>query len=157
MLNTNKLTKLIFWIVLFQLIGFLLGLLTQSNIHPWYTALHKSMLTPPGFVFSIVWTLLYAVLAVIAWLLSEDKQHTSTTVVFLFGLQMFMNWAWTLLFFKLHWLTLSMIWLITLSGLNLVLILKTRKTHQVIAWLLTPYLVWLIFASYLNVLITINN
>ncbi len=66
-LNIDKRLKLVFWIVLFESIGFFFGLLTQANITPWYAYLNKSLLTPPGFVFSIVWSLLYALLAVIAW------------------------------------------------------------------------------------------
>ncbi len=153
----NKLIKLIFWIVLFESIGFLLGLLTQANINPWYENLNKSSLTPPGFIFSIVWTLLYALLAVIAWILSNQNQIYSKKVKLLFALQMLMNWAWTPLFFALHCLVFSAFWLVGLTILNLILILEVRKTHQTLALLLSPYLLWLVFASYINLVIAIMN
>ena len=73
----NKYLKLLLWIVLFQSIGFLMGMLTQANIYPWYEQLNKSDLTPPGFVFSIVWTFLYVLLAVIAWILWDKNQAPS--------------------------------------------------------------------------------
>ncbi|HHT0594486.1 TPA: TspO/MBR family protein [Legionella anisa] len=156
-MRLNKIMSLIFWIVLFESIGFLLGLLTQANIKPWYEHLNKSPLTPPGFIFSVVWTLLYALLAVVSWILSNYNKEFPKKVTVLFGLQMLMNWVWTLLFFGLHWLMLSALWLIGLSCLNVLLIIETKKEHKTIAWLLTPYLFWLIFASYLNVFIALMN
>lgn len=157
-MRTNKLMKLIVWIVLFESIGFLLGLLTQANIYPWYEHLSKSSLTPPGFIFSAVWSLLYALLAVIAWILTDaDNKACSKKVCVLFALQMLMNWAWTPLFFGLHWLILSAIWLVSLTFLNLILIIEVKKTDKTVAWLLTPYLLWLGFASYLNVYIALMN
>ncbi len=154
----NKSIKLICWIVLFQAIGFLLGWLTQSNIPFWYNHLNRSSLTPPGFVFSIVWTLLYIVLAIVAWILSnQNPQDSCKKINTLFALQMLMNWAWTPLFFTLHWLIASAIWLVTLSCLNLYLIKASRHSHPIIARLLIPYVIWLMFASYLNVMIALMN
>lgn len=156
-LRLNKLSKLIFLIVLFESIGFSLGLLTNANIYPWYEHLHKSSLTPPGFVFSIVWSLLYGLLAVIAWMLSNDNKEFLKKITELFTLQMLMNWAWTPLFFGLHWLTLSAIWLVGLTCLNFILIIEAKKNHKTIAFLLIPYLLWLVFAAYLNGVIALMN
>lgn len=156
-MRLNKRMNLIFWLVFFESIGFLLGLLTQANIYTWYNHLNKSSLTPPGFVFSIVWTLLYALLAIIAWILSSHNKTSSKKITQLFTLQMLMNWIWTPLFFGLHWLILSALWLVSLTFLNVVLIIKTKKTDKKIAWLLIPYLLWLLFASYLNLVIAFMN
>jgi tryptophan-rich sensory protein len=156
-MRLNKTIKLIFWIAIFEMIGFLLGLLTQANIPSWYNSLNKSSFTPPGVVFSIVWTILYALLAFIAWMLSSQKQRTFSLSQYLFALQMLMNWSWTVLFFYLHWLTFSAIWLIILTCLNLFLIIHLKKTEKVLAFLLSPYYFWLIFASYLNVVIALIN
>ena len=156
-LRLNKLISLLFWVVIFESIGYLLGLLTQANIHPWYEELNKSFLTPPGIVFSVVWTMLYALLAVIAWILSSNNKFYSKKIVLLFALQMLMNWACTPLFFALQWITLSSIWLVSLTCLNAILIFAVSKTHKTLAWLLSPYLFWLVFASYLNVFIALMN
>lgn len=149
--------KLIIWIVCFESIGFLMGLITQANLSPWYEYLNKSSLTPPGFVFSIAWTVLYALLAIIAWILSSRNNALSKKISVLFALQMLMNWSWTPIFFGLHWLTLSAVWLVSLTCLNAILIFEAKKTDKTIAWLLTPYLLWLLFASYLNVFIALTN
>ncbi len=156
-MHLNKPLNLLFWIVLFESIGFLMGALTQENIYPWYEQLNKSALTPPGFVFSIVWSFLYALLALIAWSLSNQRQTYSKQVKVLFILQTVMNWVWTPLFFGLHWLMFSAGWLISLTALNALLIIKLQKRNKIIAWLLSPYLLWLVFASYLNVLIALMN
>lgn len=156
-MRLNKLTHVIFWFILFESIGFLLGLLTQTNIYTWYAHLNKSSLTPPGFVFSVVWTLLYALLAIIASILSSHSKTASKNVTMLFALQMLMNWAWTPLFFGLHWIVTSALWLVSLTCLNVILIIQLKKTNKTIAWLLTPYVFWLIFASYLNVTIVLMN
>ncbi len=138
-MRLNKLIKLIFWIVLFESIGFLLGLLTQANINPWYENLNKSSLTPPGFIFSIVWALLYGLLAGIAWILFSLNKLSSKKIVVLFALQMLMNWVWTPLFFGLHWFIPSAVWLVSLTCLNFFLIIESKKTDKTIALLLTPY------------------
>ncbi|KTD82195.1 TspO/MBR family protein [Legionella waltersii] len=156
-MRLNKPIKLIFWIVLFESIGFVLGLLTQANINPWYESLNKSSLTPPGFVFSVVWTLLYGLLAVIAWILSSLNKSSSHKIIVLFALQMLMNWSWTPLFFGLHWFRSSAVWLVSLTGLTFFLIIEAKKTNTTIAWLLIPYLLWLVFASYLNLYIALMN
>lgn len=143
--------------VLFETTAFLLGLLTQANIEPWYNNLHKSPLTPPGVVFSIVWTILYALLAYIAWFLWRHRKASDKLAIRLYGLQIIMNWAWTPLFFHFHWIKISAIWLITLTCLNVALIVRIRGRQLLIALLLLPYVFWLMFASYLNVFIAIMN
>lgn len=150
--------KLMVWILGFQLIGFLLGLLTQANLYPWYAGLNKSSLTPPGVVFSVVWTLLYALLAIVAWILYEQKNRPSNpAIAYLFAIQMLMNWIWTPLFFQAHWLLFSAVWLVVLTALNGLLIIMTLNKQKTIALLLTPYLIWLLFAAYLNLVIAITN
>lgn len=150
-MRLNQLLKLMFWFLLFESIGFLLGMLTQANIYPWYESLNKSSLTPPGFVFSVVWSLLYALLALVAVkLFHRDKESSNNKLIMLFVLQMLMNWAWTPLFFGLHWIMLSALWLVGLTALNGILIIQARNESPIVAWLLIPYLIWLMFACYLN-------
>jgi tryptophan-rich sensory protein len=68
-----------------------------------------------------------------------------------------MNWAWTPLFFQFHWLTLSAIWLILLTGLNFILIIRAGNNQKTISMLLIPYVFWLMFAAYLNAFIAVMN
>lgn len=154
-MQLNSLFKLIFWLVFFEVVGFLLGLTTQANLYPWYENLNKSALTPPGYVFSIVWTILYGLLALITWMILNKKPPQSFTTLFI--IQMLMNWLWTPLFFHFHYLTLSAVWIIVLVCINVILAIKFRTENKLIVWLLIPYILWLTLASYLNGFIAVMN
>lgn len=157
-LNKRNAIKLIFWILSFELIGFLLGLITQANIPSWYEGLHKSSLTPPGWIFSLVWSTLYAVLGYVAFKLWENRGKSEIkSALNLYLVQLAMNWAWTPLFFQLHWMGFSFLWILVLIGLNAIIILKIKNIEKGCAVLLTPYLLWLVFASYLNGMIWLLN
>ncbi|HFL3433127.1 TPA: TspO/MBR family protein [Legionella pneumophila] len=137
---------------------FFLGMLTQANIPSWYEELNKSGLTPPGPVFSIVWSILYALLAIVAWVLWCSRNESEMRSVFyLYSVQMLMNWAWTPLFFVLHWTGLGFLWILVMAGLTGLLILSLKNKKESLAILLLPYLVWLLFAAYLNGMIWLLN
>ncbi|MCW8443071.1 tryptophan-rich sensory protein [Fluoribacter gormanii] len=158
-MNKKNGIQLIILILSFELIGFLLGLLTQANIYSWYEGLHKSILTPPGWVFSVVWSILYAFLAIVGFTLwqNRNKPHAKT-VLSLYLVQLVMNWLWTPLFFQLHWLGFSFLWILIMVGLNTAIILMTvRSKEKGILLLIIPYFLWLIFASYLNGIIWALN
>ncbi|HHS3031515.1 TPA: TspO/MBR family protein [Legionella pneumophila] len=133
-------------------------MLTQANIPSWYEGLNKSGLTPPGPVFSIVWSILYALLAIVGWVLWCSRNESEMRSVFyLYSVQMLMNWAWTPLFFVLHWTGLGLLWILVMAGLTGLLILSLKNKKKSIAILLLPYLVWLLFAAYLNGVIWLLN
>lgn len=150
---------MIFWILFYELVGFLLGLLTQANIHSWYVGLHKPVLTPPGWVFSVVWSILYAVLAILGFLLWQNRSKSETNLLLnLYLIQLLMNWLWSLLFFQLHWIGFSFLWIVIMIGLNTVFILVAiKKKEKKLISLVSPYFIWLIFAAYLNGMIWILN
>lgn len=154
----RKWIALIAWLVVFQLIGSLMGYLTETNIATWYQELNKSTLTPPGYVFGIVWTALYALLAVIGWHLFANRHLPFYKRAFnIFAIQMLMNWAWTPLFFQFHWIGFSVIWLATMTVVTAALIFYCRQQARYTALLLLPYLLWLTFATYLNGMIWLLN
>ncbi|HAZ7573026.1 tryptophan-rich sensory protein [Legionella sp. PATHC032] len=157
-MNKKSWMELIAWIITFEAIGFFLGMLTQANIPSWYLGLNKSNLTPPGPVFSIVWSILYALLAITGWVLWRSRNESEMRSVFyLYSLQMLMNWAWTPLFFVLHWTGLSFLWILVMTSLTGLLIFSLTNKKKSIAILLLPYLVWLLFAAYLNGMIWLLN
>ncbi|HGL8961057.1 TPA: TspO/MBR family protein [Legionella pneumophila] len=137
---------------------FFLGMLTQANIPSWYEGLNKSGLTPPGPVFSIVWSILYALLAIVGWVLWCSRNESEMRSVFyLYSVQMLMNWAWTPLFFVLHWTGLSFLWILVMAGLTGLLMFSQTNKKKSLAILLLPYLIWLLFAAYLNGVIWLLN
>ena len=111
MKNNRQLLTLIFWVALVLFISFLSGKMTQANLEPWYNLLNKSSLTPPAFVFPVVWTALYLMIAVAGWLLwlKKDKRQVRLALNF-YAVQLGMNWLWTP--FSSH----SIYWLLVFSG-----------------------------------------
>lgn len=151
-------SKLIIWIVVFEVIGFLLGMLTKANIYPWYEGLTKSTLTPPGSVFSIAWSILYALIATVGWVIWKNRKNINSKVlVYLYFIQLVMNWLWTPLFFQLHWIGFSFLWIIVLAFLNGMIIFGLKSEKPKIALALIPYFLWLVFATYLNGVIWAQN
>lgn len=157
-MKSKEWIKLIVWIVAFEAIGFLLGMLTQANLYPWYEGLNKSALTPHGSVFSIVWSILYVLLAIVGWALWKDRDSIkSKRLIYLYFIQLLMNWAWTPFFFHLRWLGFSFLWILVMVFINGVIIINIKNEKKAIALALIPYFIWLIFAAYLNGVIWVLN
>ncbi len=151
--STCKKTDLfpvLIWIVALQLIGYSMGRLTGANLHPWYASLTKSLLTPPDITFAIIWPMLYILLAIVGANLFFKKNLFSTEQQTLFGAQLILNWLWSPVFFGLHWVAIAFIILNCMVMLTTVLIYTLYGQHKKLALLLMPYLIWIIFASYLN-------
>lgn len=140
---------LIFPLVFLALV---LGGLASSNTSSdvWYQSLNKSDLNPPGFVFGIVWPILYILMSISAY-------RTFTETGRIFFIQLVFNTAWSWMFFAFHmpFLALLNIWM--LIYWNTSLAFKMIKIDKLSAILYSPYVIWLIFASYLNLFIVINN
>jgi len=140
---------LIFPLVLLALI---LGGLSSSNTSDdiWYMGLNKSSLNPPGYVFGIVWPILYLLMSVSAF-------RTFPTSKNIFYAQLFFNaiWSWVFFYFQLPFIALLNIWL--LIALNLKITIDMYRKDIVSGILYSPYIAWLFFASYLNLFIVINN
>ena len=153
-----KVKNALLWIVVFQIIGYCLGMITQHDIVSWYPTLHQSTLTPPDIVFPIVWFILYCMLAVSGYALWQYRYQPEAKLALVFYvLQMLLNWAWTPFFFYFHWIGVSLFCITAIIILTLITILITRKTYKLSCVLLIPYFIWLLFAGYLNAVIWILN
>ena len=143
------------WFVVFQAVSYALGILHREDVHSWYIFLHKSSLTPPGYLFGIVWPILYTLLALAGCMLWQEKDYKRAKMTFM--LQMLLNWSWTTLFFKWHCLLVSWILIAFMIVGTIIVILDTYKRLRLVSWLLAPYLAWICFAFYLNVFIWLYN
>ena len=98
-MNTHYL-RLVIWIFTLLIISSLIGSLTNSGIESWYQTLNQSPLTPPNFIFGIVWSILYAMIATSGWLIWEAKPSSNLKVVKrLYLAQLVLNWLWSPVFF----------------------------------------------------------
>ena len=120
-----------------------------------YTSLNQPPLAPPKIVFPIAWTILYFLIGLSYYLNRKDCNNRETIILYYAGL--FFNLSWTILFFLLKLRLLSIFWIILLIGLTFFLIGNYLKEKRISAYLLYPYVIWLIFAAYLNIGIYLLN
>ena len=141
------------------------ALFTTPAIPVWYAALTKPALTPPAWVFGPVWTLLYVLMGValfLVWFSSAkategqalgDKEKATRV----FFVQLILNIAWSAVFFGAHSPAAALLVIAALWGAIAAAINRFAKVSRPAAWLLTPYILWVTFASYLNLAIYLLN
>ena len=147
MLLTSKFSVFIF-VILALIVGGLASSNTADDI--WYQDLIKSPLNPPGYVFGIVWPILYLLMSISAFRTFNETKN-------LFLIQLLFNaiWSWLFFTFQMPFIALLNIWLIIY--LNIKLNLKMFSQDKLSGFLFIPYILWLFFASYLNLFIVLNN
>jgi tryptophan-rich sensory protein len=128
------------------------GLLTNPSISSgWYDSLVKPTFTPPAWVFGPVWTFLYLLMAVSAWLVwSEQARHPVRIPLLVFFTQLVLNVLWSAFFFGARKPGWAFVEIVVLWGLILVMIILFWKISRPAALLLLPYSVWVLFAMVLN-------
>lgn len=143
--------SLIIWILFLVVMGYSIGLLTQGSVNTWYLTLHRSPLSPPNYLFGIVWTILYIMIAMSGWLIWNAKSFKGLNLIKIaFITQLILNWSWTPLFFSYHLIDMALICLLLITILVTFMIVQSFHTIKGVSLLLTPYLLWLLFAFYLN-------
>lgn len=124
----------------------------------WYAGLNKPSFNPPNWIFGPVWTILYVLMAVAAWVVWRLRtSHPVRTALWLFGVQLALNAAWSIIFFGFHrplaaLIDLVLLWLFL--ALTLVAFWRLRHAAGI---LLLPYLAWVSFAGVLNAAIVVLN
>ncbi|MDP2648347.1 MAG: TspO/MBR family protein [Patescibacteria group bacterium] len=139
--------------------GFIGYLLIDTQPASWYSQLAKPALTPPDAAFSVVWLILYALMAValaIVWNHRPFAPHVEGWVRFYF-VQLLFNAAWTLFFFGLHAIFIAFIDILFLAFIIISLVAGAFEIDRRAAYLLMPHLAWVLFAAYLNLGIWLIN
>ena len=113
-----------------------------------YNSLNKSSLTPPPKVFSIVWTILYILMGISSYIVSEKNGNLDIYVV-----QLIVNLLWSFLFFTFKWYLLSFLWILLLIVLVVIMIKDFYKSSKISAYLQIPYLLWIIWSRMVNILL----
>jgi translocator protein len=133
-------------------LGFLSGRLSNSGYdNRWFNALSKPEIVPPGWVFGVVWTLLYIMLGIaLAMILHARGARGRGAALALFFAQLVLNLAWTPLFFAAHKVTGSLILIVLILALAIATTFAFAPIRKAAAWLLVPYMVWLSFATILT-------
>lgn len=148
--------RVVLFIVLCECVGLLGSLTTVSGVSTWYATLAKPVLNPPSWIFGPVWTLLYALMGIAAYLVYK-KGKVAHVALRVFGLQLFLNGIWSPVFFGLHRPDVAF-GIIVLMWMSIVWTMVQFSKHSKLATgLLVPYLLWVSFASYLNLMIWMLN
>ena len=148
MLKANPKINAITLVLLTLIVGSLAS--TNTGTDTWYLGLVKSNLNPPGYVFGIVWPVLYLLMGITIW-------RTYSIIKNLFYVQLFLNAIWSWLFFSFHLPLIALLDIWLLIFINLKILFLILKEDKLAAFLFAPYIMWLFFASYLNLYIVINN
>ena len=135
-------------VILTSVIGSLANVYINSD--DWYTGLIKSSLNPPSFVFGIVWPILYALMAIIAYKLAHK-------IAPIFIMQLVLNAAWSWIFFYFHAPFIALLDIGLLIYLNQRILMIIKKESSALYLLYLPYVLWLSFAAFLNASIVFLN
>lgn len=151
--------KLLLCVALCEGVGFLSGLLS-GNQREYFDSLIKPPLSPPGILFPIVWTILYALMGVALYFVTTSNrgsylEHRSALIYF--ALQLGVNFSWSLVFFRFESLIGGLFVILLLNLLILITIVKFKEINKFSFLLLIPYLLWVLFATYLNIGFVILN
>ena len=135
-------------------VGAVSGFLTQGSMDA-FEKLNQPPLAPPGWVFPVVWLILYALMGIAAYRIY--MKDPKAEVLKLYLIQLAVNFLWPILFFNFGWQLFAVVWLLLLWYLVLVMIKEFAKIDEGAAKLMIPYLIWLTFASYLNIAIALHR
>ena len=134
------------------------GAVTATSVDTWYKALAKPTFNPPDWVFAPVWTTLYFLMGVSGWRIWRRRASRATRgALALFGLQLFLNFAWSVLFFGFQRIDLALIDIVILFVAIVANMILFWRIERLATLLLVPYAAWVVFAIVLNVSIWLLN
>lgn len=141
------------------LIGTISGLISMQGMES-FEKVNKPILAPPGWLFPVVWTILYILMGISSYLVltsnnsSPEEKKQSLKI---YGVQLLFNFFWSIWFFNFSLYFFAFIWLIVMWLLILATIILFFRSSKLAAYLMIPYLAWVTFAGYLNLSIAILN
>lgn len=144
----NKKTTYLISIITPLLLGGIVGFIISQSID--YTSLQKPFLAPPSITFPIVWSILYLLMG-ISYGILKSNNLTDSKIDLIYYTQLVFNLLWPIAFFTLKWRLFAFIWIILLAILIIFMIKEFYKKSKIAGLLQIPYLLWTLFASYLNI------
>ena len=137
-------------------VGGIASILTSGS-YSIYENLSKPPLSPPGFIFPVVWIILYILMGISAYLIYISDSDEKNLALKFYAVSLIVNFFWPIFFFKFGLFWLAFFWLLLLIFIVAVTLILFKKINPTAAWLLVPYLIWILFAAYLNLFTAILN
>lgn len=182
-MKSNKTASFVLPVVLCLIVGGLSAWAMRDSLAVWYPYLNKPAATPPGYVFPIVWFVLYVCIGLSAGFVltsrknmqvetvesfrkdgslesvktSELYTHMRDNVLRLWLWQLALNFMWCILFFLMRAPWVALVDIVVLDALIIIYICRTARPYRVAMWLFVPYLAWTLFATYVNAYVAICN
>lgn len=148
--------KLLADIIITFIIGNIFSVFATGSMKK-FVNIKKPVLSPPGIIFPIVWSILFILMGISLYIIKNSNDLDKNKAVFVYFTQLIINSLWTLFFFILDFKLFSFIWIILLILLVIYMLILFRSIDKKAFYLNIPYLLWLIFASYLNLSIYLLN
>ena len=136
------------------IIGGVIGFITSKSMN--LDMLKKSFLTPPSIVFPIAWGILYVLMG-ISYGILKDKGLTDKKIDIVYYVQLGINALWSIFFFVLKWRLFAFLWILLLLASVITMTVEFYKKNKISGLLQIPYILWIIFASYLNLALYLLN
>ena len=160
MYNTNMLKNKFLSLILFSIFtfsaSFIGGLVSISLKEPWYSGLIKSNYNPPDWIFAPVWTTLYVMMILAIWFFWHSKKRDVNTI-YIYFIHIVFNTTWSVVFFGLHQIFFALVVLVILITLIIILIIRFKRVNFVSYYLMIPYLLWCLYALFLNYNLLVLN
>lgn len=153
----KKIFQFLFPVLLCMLTGWFAGLVQQDALREWYPLLAKPALTPPARVFPVVWGILYLMMGISAGMLLSSPEKGSQTLLRLWFIQLIINFCWSVAFFWFRTPAAGMAVIFLLDALVAAFVVGSWPRFRAASLLFWPYLLWILYATYLNVWIVAGN
>lgn len=151
----NKKIKKLFYIFFPLVIGGIVSIIIKDHID--YSFLNKPPLAPPKILFPLAWSIIYLLMGIAYFFFKKDYPNNEMKIVKLYYIQLFVNALWSIIFFLWKWRFIAIIWILLLLILIIELIVLFYRKTKVSAYLFIPYVLWVMFATYLTIGIYILN
>lgn len=152
--------KIVLAIIIPLALGGISAYLTSDNMSL-FNEINKPPLSPPSWLFPVAWTILYILMGIASYLIYKNKNvffyEERDRALLLYAVQLIFNFLWSIIFFNMKQYVFAFIWLIILWGLILMLMINAKRVNKIAYYLLIPYILWVSFAGYLNLMIAILN
>lgn len=149
-----KLSQKLLYILTPLIGGSIVGLIINKSID--YNYLVNPPLSPPSYLFPIVWSILYLLIGTSYYIYRKNNNDDPLTIR-LYYIQLILNYLWSIIFFTLKLRTLAVIWIIVLAITIIYLMIRFYKEERTSFYLFIPYILWVLFATYLNIGIIVLN